>query len=136
MRNTQEKNRFVYQSSCPAQGTWLPSPVTFHLFAALGVRARVGHLSVFMEKALLPPEYSNLLQELAPTPGPSRAMWYYVLVLLMVEDDDAEIIESNSDGDVAHLVVRTPDGDEFDVVRPPMSQELVNSFLGYARERV
>jgi hypothetical protein len=89
-----------------------------------------------MDTELLPPEYKRLLDELAAKPGPARAMWYYVLVLLMVEDKQAQIVQSNQDGDLVHLVVRTPDGETFDVVRPPMSQEIVDSLLGQARELV
>ena len=59
-------------------------------------------------------------------------MWYYVLVLMMIEDDKAQIVQSNHDGDLVHLVVRATCGEMFDVVRPPMSQELVDSLLGQA----
>ncbi len=89
-----------------------------------------------MDGELLPFEYLRLLDELAPEPGSARAMWYYVLVLLMVEDDEAEIVQSNRDGELVPLVVQTPDGQYYDVVRPPMSQKLVDSFLEQARERV
>lgn len=89
-----------------------------------------------MDKELLRLEYKRLLDELAPAPGSARAMWYYVLVLLMIEDEKAEIVRSNQDGNLVHLVVQTPDGAMFDVVRPPMSQEMLDSFLGHARELV
>ena len=89
-----------------------------------------------MDTDLLPVAYQRLLDELASEPGPARAMWYYVLVLMMIEDNEAHIVETNHDGDLVHLVVRDTSGEMFDVVRPPMSQELVDSLLGQAREHV
>lgn len=83
-----------------------------------------------------PPEFDSLLDTLAEQPEHVREMWQYAMVLMMIDDEKARVIETHQDGDRLHLVVQTVAGERFSVMRPPMSEELERQLLEQIRKIV
>lgn len=46
-----------------------------------------------MIPAHLPPEFAPLLDEVASAPENVRAMWKYAIVLMMIDDEKARVLE-------------------------------------------
>lgn len=88
------------------------------------------------ESPALPPEFESLLELVAEQPEHVRAMWRYALVLMMIDDEKARIIESYQVGDVLHLTVQTRTGDRFEIERPVMSEEAEQLLLEQIRRVV
>lgn len=81
----------------------------------------------------LPPEFGPLLDELASAPENVRAMWRYAIVLLMIDDEKARVIDSRWDGEQLQLNVQTVTGERFTITRPAMSEETERELLEQIR---
>jgi hypothetical protein len=81
----------------------------------------------------LPPEFQPLLDELAETPEHVKAMWRYAIVLAMIDDEKARVMGTRQEGGQVLLSVRTVAGDEFEIVRPPMSEDSEKELLSKIR---
>lgn len=85
------------------------------------------------EAAALPAAYDPLLNELASSPVEVQRMWRYAMVLQMIHDEEARIINSHLEGDTLHLRVENLAGDKFSIIRPPMSEEAEQFLLEQVR---
>lgn len=63
-------------------------------------------------------------------------MWRYALVLMMIDDERARVIESHQDGEVWRFRIQTRAGDIFEVIRPEMSEQTERQLLEQIREIV
>lgn len=81
----------------------------------------------------LPPEFQPLLVELAAQPENVHAMWRYAVVLMMIDDEKARVIETRQQGDETHLTVQTLAGERFSIARPAMSEETERVLLEQIR---
>ena len=81
----------------------------------------------------LPPEFQPLLAELAAAPEDVRAMWRYAIVLMMIDDEKARVVRTQGDGEHFFLFVQTLNGEQFEIERPPMSEEMERLLLEQIR---
>lgn len=84
----------------------------------------------------LPPEFQPLLSELARQPQNVRALWRYAIVLLLIDDEKARVVDSQWNGENLHLIVQTVAGERFSIVHPAMSEETEKLLLERIREIV
>jgi hypothetical protein len=84
----------------------------------------------------LPPEFDPLLAELANESPNVREMFHYAVTLLMLDDEKARVIGERVEQGRSVLRVRTVAGDEYEVVRPEMSEELEQLLLMQVRSIV
>lgn len=92
--------------------------------------------AVMSSDNFLPPEFQPLLDELAVQPDHVRAMWQYALVLMMIDDEKARVIDSTWDGEQLSLNVQTVTGERFTIVRPSTSEETERVLLEQIRSIV
>lgn len=71
----------------------------------------------------LPPELQSVLAAMSAQPEHARELFRYALVLLMIDDERARILGTRMDNEQEILTLRTIVGDEFEIVRPAMSEE-------------
>lgn len=71
----------------------------------------------------LPPEMQEVLDALSEQPAATREMFRYALVLMMIDDEKARVLDTQEEDGQTVLTVRTTAGDEFRIVRPAMSEE-------------
>lgn len=83
---------------------------------------------------MLPTEFEPLLDELASAPASVRAVWRYAIVLLMVDDEKARVVNSIEEQGKTMRCVRTNSGDEFWIARPEMSDDLETVLLAQIRQ--
>lgn len=81
----------------------------------------------------LPPEFDAILNQVAEQPEDVRAVWRYALVLMLLDDEKARVIESREDGGKLHLIVQTVNGERFEIERPPISEETEQLLLEQVR---
>ncbi len=75
--------------------------------------------------------FSRLLDGQPPN---VRELFQYALIMLMVEDSKAHIIEQHTIDAREHLTLRTVAGDSFTIVKPFVSEELLAELRAMARE--
>lgn len=86
-----------------------------------------------MEKNLLP-ELELLARSIDGQGDDIRELFQYALVLLLIEDHRAEIVEGYSADGHAQLVVRTNTGELFSVVKPDVSAGEIGRIQEKVRE--
>lgn len=84
----------------------------------------------------LPPEFNSLLSALANEPEHVRAMWRYTLVLMMIDNEKAQVMGTRLEDGHNYIAVRTVAGDEFEIEHPAMSEETEKLLLQQIREIV
>lgn len=89
-----------------------------------------------MDDKLLPAEFDELLELVVAQPEHVRAMWRYALVLMMIDDEKARVVETHRDGETLHLIVQTVAGERFGILRPEMSEETEHLLLEQVRQIV
>ncbi|CAG0980054.1 hypothetical protein ANRL3_02075 [Anaerolineae bacterium] len=67
-------------------------------------------------------------------PEDVRELFQYALVMLMVEDNKAEIVARQSIDNLEYLTVKTIAGDVFEIVKPQMCEDLLATLRALARE--
>jgi len=88
-----------------------------------------------MEKGKdLPPEFEPLLQNLESQPESVREIFHYALVLLMVDDEKARVLETYEEDGRIMWRVQTITGDTLCVVRPPISDDVEQVLLNRIRQ--
>jgi hypothetical protein len=73
------------------------------------------------------------LTELAFTPEHVQAIWRYAIALLLIDGEYVRVVESHQDGETLHLFLHSRDGDRFEVVRPPITEEAEKLLLQRVR---
>lgn len=84
----------------------------------------------------LSPEMQSVLDALSAERPEVRAMFRYALVLMMIDDEKARGIGARVEHGQEVIAVRTIAGDEFEIVRPAMSEETESMLLEQIREIV
>lgn len=77
----------------------------------------------------LPADFDHLLAELALQPEHVRQLWRYALALMMLDDEKARVVGTRRDDGQEILAVWTVAGEDFEVVRPEMSEEVERLLL-------
>jgi hypothetical protein len=88
------------------------------------------------KRSKLPRESAPLLAALVEQPAHVREMWRYALVLMMIDDEKATAVETRGEDGRTWLTVRTLAGDEFQVVRPQISEDIERKLLEQVRRIV
>lgn len=133
-----------------AQGKRLPRAMTLYYIIPRWSSANAGFLyrhskwnrqntsgfefQILMMDSNLPPEFDSLLAELEHVPEHARALWRYAMVLLLLDDKHASVLDSFEEDGNTMLLVQTTNGDEFWVVRPAMSEEAERELLAQVRK--
>ena len=73
----------------------------------------------------LSPEFQPFPDLLDQHPTKSRALFRYVLVLAMIDDEKARVIGTRMEDGQEWLTVQTVAGDAFEIMRPPIWSEAV-----------
>lgn len=81
----------------------------------------------------LPPEFQHIADLLGEQLPHVRDLFRYALVLAMIDDEKAWIIGKRMDGDRELLTVRTVAGDQFEIMRPKISEELEAELMAQLR---
>lgn len=84
----------------------------------------------------IPPEYHPLLAALVAEPNDVSATWRYGIVLMMIDRQQAQVVQSDLQADKLFLTLETPSGERFGIVRPPMKEETEQHLLEQVRELV
>ncbi len=66
----------------------------------------------------LPPELALLARAIQDQPPEVQNLFPYALVMLLVENGRAEVLEQSPSKEGEHLTVRIASGEEFSIVRP------------------
>jgi len=82
----------------------------------------------------LPSELQDLARILDDQPEDVQELFRYALVMLMVEDNKAQIIETEIVDNLEFRTVRTNAGDVFDILKPQVSEDLLAKMRALARE--
>lgn len=67
----------------------------------------------------LPPEFGPLVYSLADEPLPVRQLFYFVMTLLMLDDEQARLVSTEETEGESIWTCQTASGDTFRIVRPP-----------------
>lgn len=90
-----------------------------------------------MDKEInLPPEMQSVLEAMSGQPPHARSMFRYALVLTMIDDGKAQVLARRMEDKQEILTVQTIVGDEFEILRPAMSEETEAYLLQQIREIV
>lgn len=73
--------------------------------------------------AFFPAEYTPFLTELTERPENERELFRYTLAVMMIDDGKAKIADMQEENGRLRLLLETPSGDKFLVVRPEISEE-------------
>lgn len=84
----------------------------------------------------LPPEFEPLLQLLERQPESVRAIFHFAMVLMMIDDEKARVMETYVENGQTIWLVQTIAGDIFTIVRPSISEEMEASLLEQVRQIV
>lgn len=84
----------------------------------------------------LPSEFDPLLVELADQPEHVREIFRYALVLMMVDDEKAQFVGKRGSDGRTWITARTVAGEEFEIVRPEISEETEQMLLKEIRQIV
>ena len=82
----------------------------------------------------LPSELQDLAQLLDDQPEDVQELFRYALVMLMIEDNKAQIIERQSVDNLEYLTVKTNAGDVFEILKPQVSEDVLAKMRARARE--
>jgi hypothetical protein len=82
----------------------------------------------------LPPDLAMLTHIVARQSPTARELFHYALVLLLIEDGKAEIIERQTVDGREWVTVRTVAGELFSIVKPYESDEMLEALKVVARE--
>ncbi|HZQ05405.1 MAG TPA: hypothetical protein VFD70_02410 [Anaerolineae bacterium] len=81
----------------------------------------------------LPPQFYDLVNELAVQYDPSRAMWLYALVQVLIEDGKVQVVKESEHEQVVRVILPEDDR-QFSIVRPGMSASLETLLIKTMRE--
>lgn len=84
--------------------------------------------------AELPPAlqmYARFLDGQSPA---ARELFQYAIAVLLIEQDQAKVIERHVIDERAHLTLRTLAGDSFTIVIPNVDKELLAEMIDQARD--
>ena len=84
--------------------------------------------------AELPPAlqmYARFLDGQSPT---ARELFQYAIAVLLIEQDQAKVVERHVIDERVHLTLRTITGDTFTVVIPNVDKELLAEMVDQARD--
>lgn len=88
------------------------------------------------ESLNLPKELQDLAEMIDRQPASVRELFQYALVMLMVEDGKAEIIETKEVEGRTELTIRTRAIEIFQIMKPEASEELLARMNELAREEL
>jgi hypothetical protein len=87
-----------------------------------------------MNNMNLPPEF-EILARIADAEEPNvRELFQYALTMELVEDGKAKIVQQRTVGMREHLELRTAAGDAFTIVKPDISNVLLEQMREMVRE--
>lgn len=72
----------------------------------------------------LPPEIGQVAELLSQQRPEVRDLYRYALVLAMIDDEKAWVTGTRLVDNQEYLTVRTIAGDVFEIIRPPISEEV------------
>jgi hypothetical protein len=98
--------------------------------------ANNGNLIEMKGPVELPPEIEQVADLVNEQPPEVREMFRYALVLAMIDDEKARIAGTPIESDREYLTVQTIAGDVFEIVRPPISEELEAVLMSEVRSIV
>lgn|GEM_PF-4566593 len=81
-------------------------------------------MSTLNDSLDVPHEFQKMLDLLSMAPKTVWEIFRYALVLLLINDEKAWVVESHVDGDTLHIIVETVEGKRFDVVKPYLSAKV------------
>jgi hypothetical protein len=81
----------------------------------------------------LPPEHQYVAELLGQQPSAVRDLFRYALVLAMIDDEKARVIATRVEKEHEWLTVETVAGDVFEILSPPISEELEAQLMRQVR---
>jgi hypothetical protein len=81
----------------------------------------------------LPPEIQQVADLLSEQPRDVRELFRYALVLAMIDDEKARIDGTRVEEEGDWLTIETIAGDVFEIIRPPISEELEAQLMEQVR---
>lgn len=93
-------------------------------------------MSTLTESHNLPDELQDFAEMLDKQPANVRELFHYALVMLMVEDGKAEVIERQEIDGRTELTIRTSAIEIFQIMKPEVSEELLARMSELAREEL
>lgn len=82
----------------------------------------------------LPPNLQDLARLLDDQPEDVQELFRYALVMLMIEDNKARIIETENVDNLEYLTVETSAGEVFEILKPQVSEDLLAMLRALARQ--
>lgn len=87
-------------------------------------------------KDYIPREFAPLLHAFAVDAHQRLELWCYALILLMIDEEQVRQVGVHELAGRTWLTVETPEHEEFDVVKPQLSEEDERKLLDGVREIV
>ena len=84
----------------------------------------------------LPPELQRGADLLGKKRPEVRDLFRYALVIAMIDDEKARVIGAQVEEDREFVTVQTVAGDVFEIVRPPISEEVESKLMSPVRSIV
>lgn len=84
--------------------------------------------------SLIPPEFDRLLNRFSTETHERREVWWYLLVLMMIDQEQVRFMREHELAGRRWVTVQTRDGDEFEIVKPEAVQDRELELLVGARE--
>jgi hypothetical protein len=81
----------------------------------------------------LPPELQQVADQLAEQPPHARDVFCYAILLVMIDDEKAWITGTRLVDSREYLTVQSVAGDVFEIVRPPISEEVESELMSQVR---
>jgi hypothetical protein len=81
----------------------------------------------------LPPEFERLAGLLSEQPPEVRDLFRYALVLAMIDEEKARVIGTRAENGQEWVTIKTIAGDVFEIIRPPISEEVESELMGEVR---
>src|SRR5581483_8600001 len=82
----------------------------------------------------IPPEFRPLVDEFALDSHQRREIWWYILVLLMIDEEQVRPMGEHELAGRLWVTLRTQDGNEFDIIKPQLDENQQDRLLAGARQ--
>jgi hypothetical protein len=95
--------------------------------------ANNGTLIEMTEPIDIPPELQRVADLLGEQPPEVRDLFRYALVLAIIDDEKARVIRTREENGQEWLTIKTLAGDELEILRPPISEEVEAQLVSQVR---
>ena len=95
--------------------------------------ANNGTLIEMTDPIELPPELQRVADLLSEQPPAVRDLFRFALVLAMVDDEKARVIGTRVENGQEWLTIKTTAGEVFEILRPPISEEVEAELMRQVR---